>query len=228
VKILIIDNNIDPDSWGAAPLRRMAALSQGASVHVRRAPHGDLPESPSGFDRVIVSGSKTSATEDAPWIDDLLEFIRTTIDRGTPYLGVCYGHQALCRALEGKRIVRRGDKPEFGWTEIERIEESSRILAGLPQKFYSYSAHFDEVAVLPKGMRLLARSEACAIQACELEGKPVFGVQFHPEKNPNDADALLKKRKQLKLPSQFLNAKQGNKLFDLESSEKIFRNFLEL
>ncbi len=228
MRILIVDNNIDPVSWGAAPLRRMAALAEGATVVVRRAPQGDLPESPAGFDRVMVSGSKTSALEDAPWITRLEGFIRTTVDRGIPFLGVCYGHQVLCRALGGKQTVRRGEKPEFGWTRIERTEKSSRLFNGLADSFYSYSAHFDEVAELPKGMKLLARSEICAIQGAELEGRPVFGIQFHPEKNLDDAGDLMNGRKRMGLPKHFLNADKAHKLFDLESSERIFRNFLEL
>jgi GMP synthase (glutamine-hydrolysing) len=226
MKVLIIDNNIDPDSWGATPLRRMAALAEGATVYVRRAPHEDLPSSPTAFDRIIVSGSKTSATEDAPWIDSLHRFIRSSVDHGVPFLGVCYGHQMLCRALGGKPAVRRGERAEFGWTKIERTETRSSLLEGIPQTFYSFSAHFDEVASLPQGMRLLARSQACAIQACELEGKPVFGIQFHPEKNADEGEHLLKQRKRYGLPQELLNPGQGKKLFDQEASERIFKNFL--
>src|SRR4051794_27909940 len=101
MRILIIDNNIDPDAWGSSDLRRMASLAQGATVHTRRAPHGDLPANPAAYDRVLVSGSKTSCLDSAPWVESLHEFIRRTLDLGRPFLGVCYGHQSLIRSLGG-------------------------------------------------------------------------------------------------------------------------------
>lgn len=194
MKILVIDNTIDPTSWGSRELVRFGALIPGASVFVRRAPEGDLPSSPAGFDRVIVSGSKTAATEDAPWISRLHEFILRTIDSGKPFLGVCYGHQSLVRALGGKETVQRAAVPEFGWTQIE-IVETSPLFKGLGSAFYSFSSHFDEVCRLPNGMRRLAQSEACGIQACQIEDQPVFGIQFHPEKNLQEAELTLLERK---------------------------------
>jgi GMP synthase-like glutamine amidotransferase len=235
MKILIIDNNIDRDSWGSADLRRLcqAALAAkeaeagGATCHVRRAPHGDLPKSPEGFDRIVVSGSKTGATDDAPWIDRLLEFMRQCLDRKKPLLGVCYGHQMLARALGDKNAVRRAAKPEFGWSRID-IVEASPLLLGLPKSFYSFSSHYDEVARLPAGLRRLARSEICEVQACDLPGHPVFGIQFHPEKNADEAEKIFAERRKLKEPEELLGAGATEKLYDPKVGTTIFRNFFSL
>src|SRR4051812_32059691 len=105
MRVLIIDNMIDPDCWGSSDLRGFAQAAPGAIVHVRRAPHGDLPRSPKDFDRVIVSGSKTRVDDDSPWVLKLLDFIRATLNENKPYLGVCYGHQMLARALVGEEAV---------------------------------------------------------------------------------------------------------------------------
>ena len=102
MKILIIDNTVERDSWGSDELRRCARAAEGATLVVRRAPQDDLPPSPRGFDRIIISGSGTSCLSDAPWIDRLHEFIRTSINEKKALLGVCYGHQSLVRALAGK------------------------------------------------------------------------------------------------------------------------------
>jgi GMP synthase-like glutamine amidotransferase len=228
MRILIVDNNIDPDSWGAANLRRAAALVDGATIVVRRAPQDDLPRTPDSYDKVMISGSKTSAMADAPWISRLHEFIRHTIDRGKPLLGVCYGHQSLIRALGGKDSVRKGAEHEFGWTRIRQTGESSPLFKDVPQEFYTFSAHFEEVAALPKGMRLLARSESCAIQAAQLEEKPVFGIQFHPEKDIADAVRLFATLRKEGKPKKFLNPNASETLYDAKTSERLFRNFLEL
>lgn len=227
MRILIIDNTIDADSWGVEDLRALARLAPNATVSVRRAPGQDLPASPRGFDRVILSGSKTSALDDAPWISELHRFVQSALNEGIPYLGVCYGHQTLARVLGGKDTCRRGETPEFGWTKIERTGESV-LLDGLPKAFYSFSAHFEEVGTPPPGLNVLARSEGCAVQAFQLEDKPVFGIQFHPERNAIEAERTFEQRRKEKTPEHLLHPSRSKELYDPKIGERIFKNFLEL
>jgi GMP synthase (glutamine-hydrolysing) len=227
MKILIIDNNIDLDCWGSQDLCRMAKLASKATVFVRRAPQGDLPKDPADFDRIVVSGSKTSVLEDAPWVSQLLDFIKKAVDQRKPFLGICYGHQMLSRALGGKDSVRKADTAEFGWTEIQVIEPSP-LMKNVPSTFYSFSAHYDEVSQLPKGMRNLAHSEACQVQACQLEQFPIFGIQFHPEKNMTEAKKILVERKLKKDPQVLLNPNRSEDLYDPKLGETLFKNFLEV
>ena len=77
-------------------------------------------------------------------------------------------------------------------------------------------------------MRLLARSEICPIQACELEGKPVFGVQFHPERPPEAGERSLAKRIKEYPEADCANRGQGARLFDAKVGETIFRNFFSM
>lgn len=214
MKILLIDNNITPSYWGARDLRRYGALAPGSEVHVRRAPHDDLPESPAPYDKIIVSGSLTAATDDAPWIDRLLDFIRKAIELKKPYLGICYGHQVLARAIGGKTFVRRAEKGEFGWTKIQTTEDNP-LFAGLPKEFYSFESHFDEVTALPPGLKNFARSETCPIQACQFRDLPIFGIQFHPEKDGTDPGDLKHVR----------HSSENKKYYRQEIGETIFKNF---
>jgi GMP synthase-like glutamine amidotransferase len=224
MKILIIDNTIDRDCWGSADLARFAAVEGGASVTVRRGPQADLPVFPERFDRLVLSGSKTSCLETFPWVEKLEEFTARWIDSGKPFLGVCYGHQILARALGGRDHVRRGKRPEFGWTRIEQVA-SSRLLEGLPKSFVSYSSHYEEVGTLPSGFRLLARSSDCAIQAAELVGRPVFGIQFHPERDLKAGDEALRRRKKEGKTDGLLGYGKGETLFDPAVGATLFRNF---
>ncbi|MEO5970008.1 MAG: type 1 glutamine amidotransferase [Bdellovibrionia bacterium] len=226
MKILIIDNNIDPGCWGSEDLRKCAKLAPDATIVTRRAPQNDLPSSPAGFDRIIVSGSKTSALEEAPWVESLIEFTQSAINSGKPYLGVCFGHQILARSLGGKKAVGKAAAPEFGWSQI-KILESSDLMKGLEGSFYSFSAHQEEVCQLPQGMKKLAESELCSIQACQLENKPVFGIQFHPEKGIEEAEKVfIDKRKVKKL--ELLNSKRSAELYNPKIAEIIFSNFFKL
>ncbi len=227
MKILIVDNNIMQESWGAKELVHYARSVENSTVHVRRAPHGDLPADPKAFDAIVVSGSKTAANKSDAWIDDLLGFLRRSVDLGKPVLGVCYGHQMLNRAFGGEKHVRRAERGEFGWTKI-RLTGSSPIFEGFPEEFHSFSSHHDEVRELAPGFRKLAESEICPIQACQLEDRPVFGVQFHPERRAEEAKRWFLEQKK-KNPSRPLMHPNGtDKIFDPKVGERIFRNFFAL
>lgn len=224
MNVLIIDNNIDRVSWGANDLKRFAEQAAGAVVRVRRGPERDLPASPREFDRIIVSGSKTRIDDSSPWVVELLEFIRATLKENKPYLGICYGHQMLARALGGG--VGVATQGEIGWTRIE-VKADSKLFDGLPKEFHSFSSHFDEVNKLPDGFRKIAASEACAVQAMQLGEKPVFGIQFHPERDLAQGEERYKSAKKEKANPRFiLNAGKGPKLFDPKVGERIFSNFL--
>ena len=225
MKILIIDCNIEPDSWGAADLVRLAQVQAGATVWVRRAPQEDLPSQIHGFDRLIVSGSKTAATDSSPWIEQLLALIRQSVGYRIPFLGVCFGHQMMARALGGLESVGKAATPEFGWVEI-KTTASSPLFDQVPSKFHSFAAHFDEVGRLPSGFKVLAESEACAVQACQFQDLPTYGIQFHPEKGLLSAEKILLEKDKTKEPPFLINRDQGQFLYREEIAQQIFGNFL--
>lgn len=225
MKVLIIDNTRDRDSCGSADLRSFVTKSPDRTAFVRRAPEDDLPDSTRGFDRLILSGSRTSCLEEGPWISKLDELLAEAIREGKPTLGVCYGHQAINRVLGGRKILRKGPVGEFGWTEIEIVERAP-LFEGLADKFWSFSSHYEEVTELPKGMRLLAKSDACGIQACRLEDLPIYGIQFHPEKDLPSTDKSIAGWRKDDRRERILHEKRGKKLYDPAVGDRIFGNFL--
>ena len=52
-------------------------------------------------DAVLVPGSLNSAYDEVPWVTRLLAEIRALAEARTPLLGVCFGHQAIAKALGG-------------------------------------------------------------------------------------------------------------------------------
>ena len=234
MNLLLIDNTIDPDSWGAGELAGSIRQAGSPTIWVRRAPHDDLPK-PSTlrrFDRVILSGSRTAATETAPWISRLDELIRHCLDRSIPILGVCYGHQAIARVLgsaTGTASVGRSATPEIGWTEIRRMPSTKGpdLLTGLPEKFHSFSLHHDEVYSIPGNATLLASSDRCTIQAFTLRDRPAFGVQFHPERGIEAGERTLASASRRNLPFALLRPREGHRLYSPEVAKVVFGNFLK-
>ena len=129
---------------------------------------------------VVLSGSN------APWeahdperLDRLGETVRAT---DAPVLGICAGLQLLSQFVGGKieHLETRGQPPECGYLPLEVLDDDG-LLAGLPRHATVFQKHTDEVVALPEGFRLLARTEACEIQAIAAPERRWWGTQFHPE-----------------------------------------------
>lgn len=226
MKILIIDNTIDLDSWGSHDLAAVVrSVAVGSTIEVRRAPARDLPENPAVYSHIVVSGSKTEIAEEASWIDEHDAFLKRAIDREVPTLGVCYGHQALARVLGGKRIVGPSKTPEVGWAKIEILSDDP-LFDGLNRTFYSAVRHFDEVYEIPSGAEHLARSERCAIQAFRMSNRKVYGIQFHPERTESGMQKTFEQFSGVKNRQHIIGEKLRN-AYDATVAARIFRNFLD-
>jgi GMP synthase (glutamine-hydrolysing) len=130
---------------------------------------------------VIVTGSHAMVTENHSWSARLIAWIPMVIRRNIPYLGICYGHQLLAKALGGKV----GDHPrgkEMGTVGIDLFPESRRdpLFSGLPGNVFVHSAHSQTVFSLPHKAVLLAGNSFEPHHAFRI-GDTAWGVQFHPE-----------------------------------------------
>jgi GMP synthase (glutamine-hydrolysing) len=129
----------------------------------------------------IVTGSHAMVTDNLPWSLCIERWIPSLAAVGVPFLGICYGHQLLGRAMGGEA----GDHPsgrEIGTAEI-RLESSADadpLFAGIPGRFHAHSAHSQTLLRLPPGAVLLASGDHEPHQSFRV-GQTSWGVQFHPE-----------------------------------------------
>ena len=107
---------------------------------------------------------------------------------GLPVLGVCLGHQGLCR-LAGARV---GLAPEPRHGRLSAVHHDGRdLFEGIPSPFRVVRYHSLAVAELPPAVLAQAWSEDGVLMAVRHRDLPRWGVQFHPESICTDHGADL-------------------------------------
>ena len=127
---------------------------------------------------VILSGTEAlyTRTADRTRFAVLIEFLpKITI----PMLGVCGGHQALALAYGGKVAKASGLIQGF---RTVNLEDKDTLLAGLPPKIKVMQSHREQVKQLPPNFIRTATSTDIENEGMKHEVKPLYGVQFHPER----------------------------------------------
>jgi GMP synthase (glutamine-hydrolysing) A subunit len=149
--------------------------------------HEGLPDlSPlSNYEGIILSGTEAlfTRTADRNQFESFFEFLPKI---EVPILGICGGHQALAIAYGGE-VAKVGHLVK-GFRTVE-LEDKDSLLAGLPSKIRVMQSHYEEVKRLPRGFVRIATSKDTRNEAMKHEERPVYGVQFHPERWNEDNQA---------------------------------------
>lgn len=150
------------------------------AFHTIFVPEGGLPKTVKE-DLILISGSKHSAYEDLPWIEDFEEQIRQWMNQGTPLFGVCFGHQIIAKALGGA-VEKGANGAEVEAVEVELTEAGRNDVAfsGFEKPFQIGTFHKDVVTTLPEKAIVLAKNTKYNTQALRFNERTI-GVQFHPE-----------------------------------------------
>jgi GMP synthase-like glutamine amidotransferase len=144
---------------------------------------GEALPSLSDFDLMFVLGGAQNTWQDVefPYLKEEKQAIREWVSaRAKPYFGICLGHQLLADAMGGR--VGLAEKAEVGVFDVH-TKDGKSLLAGLPLNMKVMQWHHAEVQVVPEGAKVLAQSDAAAVQALQI-GKHAFSTQFHCEFTP--------------------------------------------
>jgi GMP synthase (glutamine-hydrolysing) len=186
--IYLIDNTLD--GQGASPRELRAVLGRmSEGVEILTEPYHAVSLKrvkslrPS---HIILSGQSHPWDRYAP---ESLAGVVEVIKKATqPILGVCGGHQQMALAFGAPVDLMERLEPGEGYENARRergyfpvVTSGTGIFKDLPREITVWHSHFDEVKQLPKGFQRTASNDACPIQAMEHNGRPLFGVQFHPE-----------------------------------------------
>lgn len=170
------------DRCGPGRLGRVLA-EHGRVIDVLR-PDRDGPDAVPAdlhdIDGVVSLGGPMNVTDGLDWLDAEIAFLARAHAANIPIVGVCLGHQAVAEALGGQ--VRDMPAPELGFREIDLLgpAQNDVIFGGVPWRSHQSCSHGQEVAEPPAGAVVLAKSEACAVQAFRV-GLTTYAFQYHFE-----------------------------------------------
>ncbi|KAJ6409373.1 hypothetical protein OIU84_008966 [Salix udensis] len=160
---------------------RMLA-EEGEAWSVYRVVSGEFPEDDEidTFDGFVITGSCNDAHSNDVWICKLLNLLKKLDSIKKKILGICFGHQILCRALGGKT-----GRATSGWDiGIKTINFSTswRLSSSVktPAALSVIECHRDEVKELPPRAEVIAWSDKTGIEMFRC-GDHAMGIQGHPE-----------------------------------------------
>ena len=136
----------------------------------------------------------------------LVPVIHESVEKGTPFLGICLGLQLLfessdeTQGVEGLGILKGkilrippspGLKiPHMGWNSL-KINPNSKLLKGIPEDVYVYFVH--SYYLKAKHIEDVAATTDYIVPVhAAVEHDNIFATQFHPEKSGDVGLEILK------------------------------------
>lgn len=139
-----------------------------------------------------------------------IALVRGALKRGIPIFGICRGIQVINVALGGTlyQDINQQTGSTMGHNPVgmpvdslyHKVKSSnSSFLSKLftNSEFLVNSFHHQAINKLGEGVVVSATSEDGIVEAIEIQGKPVYGVQWHPEDLTRDYPQFRKLFKHL-------------------------------
>ncbi|KXS15019.1 class I glutamine amidotransferase-like protein [Gonapodya prolifera JEL478] len=148
-------------------------------TNFRVCPNSEFPRSHEvdTFDGFVVTGSRLiNIGEGHTWIDPLLNFIRAHYRRHR-FLGVCFGHQIIQAAVEGKVEARDAELIRF---PVQLDEVGRKILNTSRDHLNVYLAHRYHVVESSPLLANFGTTPHCKSQFSCIPNH-IITTQFHPE-----------------------------------------------
>ena len=145
-------------------------------------------------DALLVTGSAAGVYETHDWMAPLLNYIQLAAAKGVPQIGVCFGHQAVAKAL-GAKV----DKSDKGWglgRHVYDVCEHPGWMGDFSHDTFSLGvSHQDQVQSLPPGASVVARSDFTPYAVLDYGRVPAISFQGHPEFSAGFCCALYNVRR---------------------------------
>ena len=182
-KIIILD-------FGSQTTQLIARRLRELDTFCEILPYNKFPVGDPDVIGVILSGSPFSVYDPEAFKVDLSQFMGKL-----PVLGICYGAQYISYNNGGN--VEPAGSREYGRQNLTTINRDCALFRGFDDNSQVWMSHGDTITAIPTGAQIAASTPQVKNAAYYIPsfngGKPVFGVQFHPEVFHSVQGALLLK-----------------------------------
>lgn len=174
---------------------------------------------------VVITGSPEMITDDPDWSRNSERWIREGIDRGTPFLGICYGHHLLAKVLDAP-VGWTKQGPEIGTVTVDLVPDAwtNGFWPRPPEQLTFQTCHKQSVHDLPPGARLLATNSHDRVQGFAWE-KHVWGFQFHPEFDADIVRAYLQAENEQRRSEGQASEQFPERTLDSDDGRTLLREF---
>ncbi|MEZ4813589.1 MAG: type 1 glutamine amidotransferase [Bdellovibrionota bacterium] len=134
---------------------------------------------PSGVGPVLLLGGPQSVyeSEENPWLENEIAYVRKCIQAGERSFGICLGGQVLSHILGAK--IYKSPEPEVGWYPVQ-INKAASLLGLKNETLSFFQWHFDAFEFPQESIPLFVGAEPNSAQGY-LWKDQVLAIQFHPE-----------------------------------------------
>jgi GMP synthase-like glutamine amidotransferase len=125
--------------------------------------------------------------------------VRDVADAAVPFVGICFGHQLIAKALGGSVV-----KSDRGWgVGVKEVELSEDL--GWGDSYRVLTSYQDQVENLPPGAEILDWNDHCPVSVMGV-GSTILGMQGHPEFESAYSQALMESRRGTLIPEATADA----------------------
>ncbi len=128
-------------------------------------------------EKIILSPGPATPDDAGVTLDVIREFSETT-----PMFGICLGHQSIAQVF-GAEVIQAKHMMHGKTSQVE-MDTITPIFQGIPRVFRATRYHSLTVNrdTLPESIEVTSYSkDDKEIMSLQVRGKPIYGVQFHPE-----------------------------------------------
>ncbi len=100
-----------------------------------------------------------------------------------PVLGICYGHQIIGSAFDAP--MRDLGQMFRGYEKVSVVKKHP-LFDGLPSDLVVSESHRQELTKVPNEFQHLAQSTTSKVEAMVHRSRPIYGLQFHPERSNDE------------------------------------------
>ncbi len=88
--------------------------------------------------------------------------------------------------------VKSSQVKEYGNTSVD-FDNTSTLFSGLNNNSICWMSHTDQIAEVPKGFKITAKTPNCPVAAMENDEKKLYAMQYHPEVSHTTQGKLMLK-----------------------------------